>query len=215
MGRDNCEKTIKNIKKFHNEKADLFSNKKKGTREKMVVRVFLRCLGISFKECELTENCPEPVDVIFRNHFRFQIMEILDNDRQRGEEYKKFRQKVHNEKNLENLLKPYNPTETLSLKSTIELISKKLFKKSEHYPSIEKSQLDILVYINLKNLHFYDKSPEFPLDELRKQGWRSVSFVWPPYSVILFANKDADDSLTSRVGNILSEWNDYDSFFEI
>lgn len=55
---------------------ELFSNKNKTVREKMVARAFLRCLGVKFSENEIVVGPEEPVDVSFKSA-RFQIMEIL------------------------------------------------------------------------------------------------------------------------------------------
>jgi hypothetical protein len=43
----------------------LFSNPMKPERERMVVRAYLRCLGIPFTEDEIASSNDEPVDVLF------------------------------------------------------------------------------------------------------------------------------------------------------
>src|SRR5262245_51504817 len=63
----------------------LFSNPMKPERERMVVRAYLRCLGISFTEDEIASSNHEPVDVLFGDA-RFQIRDIVGN-RLRGKEW--------------------------------------------------------------------------------------------------------------------------------
>ncbi|MBY5667457.1 DUF1780 family protein [Rhizobium leguminosarum] len=46
---------------------DLFSNRNKTAREKMVVRAFLRCLDVEFSEDQLVVGPEEPVDISFKS----------------------------------------------------------------------------------------------------------------------------------------------------
>ena len=38
--------------------------------------------------------------------------------------------------------------------------------------------------------------------ELHRQGWRSVSIVFPPYGVVLSASEGTPDFLKGRVGRV-------------
>src|SRR3990172_12236151 len=65
----------------------IFSNKMKPERERMVCRAFLRCLGIASDDKEVITSDTEPIDVIFRSA-KFQIRELMEPDRKRGDELK-------------------------------------------------------------------------------------------------------------------------------
>src|SRR6266478_4784422 len=64
------------VRAYQRETVDLLSNKRKPEREQMVVRAFLRCLGVAFEEREILVGPEEPVDITFRTA-RFQVREIL------------------------------------------------------------------------------------------------------------------------------------------
>jgi hypothetical protein len=197
---------------------ELLSNRQKPEREKMVCRAFLRCLGEAFSDDELAVEQDEPVDVLFRNNTRFQIMEILDDGRRRGDEYAALADKINTATSESDLTQPHRPSSPLSLEDTTKLLFEKLAEKSQKYESPPyqpdtKYQLDILVYINRSDHHLYDPTPHVMVTELKQQGWRSVSFIWSHYSVVLYANRDAPNFLRRQVGKILSNWNDLDTLF--
>ena len=53
----------------------LLSNKQKPERERMVVRAFLRCIGVQFSDSDIAAGTEEPVDVTFLSA-RFQVRDI-------------------------------------------------------------------------------------------------------------------------------------------
>lgn len=74
--------------------------------------------------------------------------------------------------------------------------------------------LDALVYINLENEHLNAKSSIPEMARLKSQGWRSVSVIFTPYSVILFANSSAPAFLRNHSGQVLSKWDKWDTLFD-
>ena len=77
---------IKNLQVYNDETRKLFNNKNKIKRERLVVKAFLRTLGISFDDIDLTAPTEEPVDVKYRTA-HFQIRELLKKERKRGDEF--------------------------------------------------------------------------------------------------------------------------------
>ena len=72
------------LRKHARDVRTFLSNANKPERERMIVRAFLRCLGVSFSDDEIQPSTEEPIDVRFRSA-RFQIMEIVG-DKKRGDE---------------------------------------------------------------------------------------------------------------------------------
>jgi Putative endonuclease, protein of unknown function (DUF1780) len=71
---------------YVNETRQLLSSKMKQERERMVCRAFLRCIGLPFREDQIIVSTDEPPDIIF-DSARFEIRELLDDGRRRGDEW--------------------------------------------------------------------------------------------------------------------------------
>jgi putative endonuclease (uncharacterized protein DUF1780) len=67
-----CREHIEKVMAEAREARSLWSNAKKPERERMVVRAFLRCIGISFSESEIRSREDDPPDVMFREA-RFEV----------------------------------------------------------------------------------------------------------------------------------------------
>ena len=137
---------IKEVKKS----VDFFSGSKKKYREKWVVKQFLNNLHIKFKETEIQISSEEPPDVIFRDA-RFEIKEVLDEDRKRHKEYREALEKAKNAKKFSDLFERCSPQEA-TIQDIAELIEQKL---SEYILDSELySKIDMLFYVNLEDLFF-------------------------------------------------------------
>ena len=80
---------------------------------------------------------------------------------------------------------------------------------------IAKPRVRENVYINLKN-RFLDPNTEIPtFESLISQGWRSVSFVFIPYSHVVFVKDKAPAFLKLNEGRTKKEWDNPDTFFEL
>ena len=83
---------IETLKFFDHNKKNAPKNKEKRNpnnkveRELSVSRAFLRTIGVTFEESELISAKCEPPDVIFREA-KFEIMELLEPNRKRGDEW--------------------------------------------------------------------------------------------------------------------------------
>src|SRR5262249_3318362 len=71
------------------ESVAFFSSGNKGAIEQWAFTEFLRNLGVTFQEDEITVIPPgqDPPDIIFR-HASFEVKEVLDPGRRRHDEYK-------------------------------------------------------------------------------------------------------------------------------
>lgn len=189
-----------------------FGPKMKPERERSVCRAFLRCLGLTFDETEIIASKTEPVDVEFRTA-RFQVRELLDPDRKRGDELKETQRKYSNASLLEDLLTPYLPSRPCSLERLGDEVTKALQEKAAKYGK-GCNDLDALVYADLHNQHLNAKSIVPDVTQLKAQGWRSVSVIFAPYSVVLLANADAPDFIQARAGQVQYRWENWDTLFD-
>ena len=190
----------------------IFSNAMKPERERMVCRAFLRCLGVSFVDSEIVASIKEPVDVTFRSA-DFQICELMELNRKRGDELKEFQEKAQNSTSIEDLATPYHPPSPLTFEELAVELTKALGKKAVKYGSGCR-ELDALVYVNLEGRHLYANSVIPDLSKLKGHGWRSVSALFPPYGVVLFANDSAPDFIQTTSGQAISKWDDWHTLFD-
>lgn len=193
----------------------LFSNPMKPERERMVVRAYLRCLGISFTEDEIASGNDEPVDVLFGDA-RFQIRDILG-DRLRAREWAEREQRYQAAQTLSDVTDPYAPSAAISLDQATKMVADALAAKARHYAPASIATLDALVYLDLANSHLWPLEPApapAVIDELSRQCWRSVSLLAVPYGAVLVASANAPDLLKTKSGLILNAWPGPDGWFE-
>lgn len=183
-----------NIKALE-ESVKYYSPQKKEERELWVGNSFIASLNIQFEDDEIKTPEQDPPDVIFRDA-EFEIKEILDPNRRRHEEYKKLLEKAYLIKKPDELLTQFRPVEKtiteiyqLCLEKTQSLVNK-------YAPSVIKST-DLLYYINLQNVMGLIETPFPDTTDLKKLGWRSVSFVMGLRSCVLTTNNNASSFLVS------------------
>ncbi len=203
---------LDNLRKYATDTRVFLGNKVKPERERCVCRAFLRTIGVVFEEPELIAPTEEPADVVFQTA-QFQIREVLEPDRRRGDDWKKKEKKYAEASSLTELLEPYFSPAAVKLHTLVPKIVEALSKKAKKY-GIGCNGIDMLVYVNLTDrcLAAHSKLPN--MNELQSQGWRSVSFVFPPYGVILFAEPTAPNFLTALKPGQYKEWKDIDTLFE-
>jgi len=211
---------LKNLYNHARETREFFSNKTKPERERAVCRAFLRTIGVTFKECELIAPAVEPADVAFRTA-RFQIRELLEPERRRGDDWKKKEQnyseaesleKLEEEKIKELLLEPYSPPKPVNIETLFPKIVEALSEKSRKYGTGCKN-IDALVYVNREDLYLKPDSNIPNIAKLQSQGWRSVSFLFPPYGVVLYSTVKAPDFLNSIKPGQYMKWSDIETLF--
>ncbi|NKL94188.1 DUF1780 domain-containing protein [Rhizobium leguminosarum] len=186
---------------------DLFSNRNKTVREKMVARAFLRCLGVEFSEDELVVGPEEPVDISFKSA-RFQIME-MPGDRKRGLEMHEKLERYQKAKSINDVTDPWLDRVPLSFTEVSRKIAGSLSGKASKYGVQACAKIDALVYVNIPGRHLFPLTPKLdPIaaEELHRHGWRSVSMVFIPYSCVLVARADCPEFLRNKTGRVRMKW---------
>ena len=188
----------------------LFSSKMQHKQERYVCEVFLRCLGIVFEDKDIIhlDEKDQPPDIKFKNA-HFEIMEVMDEDRRRHDEYKRRLIKLKTNPTIDDFSRPYGPQENedVTFSELIPLITSRLkeikIDKRGCAPEV-RATLDVLVYVNLEDRFLDIKShiPDCP--ELRSQGWRSVSMQFGgSYGHVFYANENAPGFILRRAETIL------------
>ena len=207
---DNWETKYLEEVRMHSKKAlQYFSNIQKSQREIDVCRAFLRCAGIKYSNHEIVVSNEEPVDINFRAA-QFQIREVMEDNRRRGDELRE----ILKAKLVESLMKKYNSPNPISLSELVEIIARSLISKANRYGTDQCGNLDALIYVNLR-YRFLEITSAFPdLSVLKIQNWRSVSLLFPPYSIVLYVNPNAPDFLKAMGGIVLHNWKEPDGLFD-
>lgn len=185
-------------------------DKYKPERERAIVRALFRCIGVTFAENEIVAPSSEPVDVSFREA-RFQVREILQQERRRGDEWK-LKTRLQS---MDDALVTWKRPTPMSIEELTAIITQALDAKAQRYGRSQCSRLDALVYVNLTFTRFLqpDTAPG-NISGLAAQAWRSVSLIFPPYGIVLSATSDAPGFLQQLLGRVLTEWGDIENLFE-
>ena len=189
---------------------ELLSNKNKQDRERRICKAFLRCLDVEFRDQDMMSGPYEPIDIQFKSA-RFQIMEIMDEGRRRGDEYKELERKYSEAESLEDVETPYEPTFSISIGEIIDLLRDRLIKKEDKYGG---DDLDILTYVNISGRHLNPNSEWPPTKDLIKFVWRSVSFLFPPYAIVIYATDQAPTFLRDACTRDFYQCEDVDGLFD-
>jgi len=188
------------------------TNKMKPERERSVCRAFLRAIGVPLEEQELVAPTDEPADVAFRTA-RFQVRELLEPHRRIGDDWRAKEKKYSEAKSLAHVLEPYTLPASITLNGLVPEVVGALSEKARKY-GLGCSDVDALVYVNRETQFLAANSLMPDLAELRSQGWRSVSVVFPPYGVILCRKSMCPDFLSALRPGQQRNWRDIDSLFE-
>lgn len=208
------EEYLEKLRAYQKETLDLRSNKRKPERERMMVRAFLRCLGVAFEDAEIQVGDEEPVDISFRTA-RFQVREILGGYK-RGLVLKEQLKQYEAAETIADTMVPVNWPTPISFAEVTQIVAAELAEKAAHYGVNGCSKLDALLSVAIRrNLYPLNAVPDPEATaEFNRQGWRSVSMILLPYSVVIIAKPDASEFLKDRAGQILSKWESMDNPFE-
>ena len=207
MGNMAHDQYLQKLREHGKESIDFFSNQNKPERERCVVRAFFRCLGVPFTEKDLLVNQPEPIDVAALGG-RFQVTEVLAEDRRRHQEYDARLEKLKGISSVDELLVPWQNPRRAPWSDVLERVLRRLSDKTAH------ADIDALVYINLGGT-LLDPNSEVPdFSPLAALGWRSVSAVSLPYALLMHASDNAPDFIKSTVGFTRKDWRKPDGWFE-
>jgi hypothetical protein len=186
----------------------------KPERERCICAAFLRCLGIEFLADEIVAEKHDPPDVIFKQA-NFEIRELYKTGRRRHDEYRERLKELKQVKTIDDALIPIkwpSPISYSFIFSGIELV---LSAKAEKYGLEKCSSLDALVYVSLPQKFLDIKTEITPFYKIKTQGWRSVSFVIPPYSHVVYCKESAPEFLIKFEGKTFFKWQEPEGFFSI
>jgi len=193
---------------------DMLSSHRKGERERRVVAAFLRCLGVDFSSDELVTPESDPPDVIFRGA-RFEVMIMLDEGRKMHADWKKKANQRDAAQSLDDPIESYHPSVPIPFRDMVSLVIAEIGRKASHYEPNTRSQLDALLYINLLGRHLYPLSEAHVPWELQAQGWRSVCFLFAPYSHVLSVTPETPIFLRHYEGSTRQECQNPDMMFDL
>jgi hypothetical protein len=201
--------------KHHLETVGFLSNKKKSERERCVCAAFLRCLGTRFSVAELL-SVPQrhgPPDVIFRKA-RFEVCDSLSEGRKPHDEARARVERSKMLKNIKDLDVPFTFPAPATYSELYSYVADELTKKALKYGMSTCANLDALVHI--RRHVFLQPDSSLPSCSLfGRQGWRSVSFVVPPYSHVIHTAKHAPDFLRAFAGKTMRKWSEPDTFYNL
>ncbi|MBY5565937.1 DUF1780 family protein [Rhizobium leguminosarum] len=163
--------------------------------------------GVEFSEDELVVGPEEPVDISFREA-RFQIREMLG-ERKRHLDLRKQLKRFQEAQSIDDLADPWVDSVPLSFSEVSRDIAKSLSTKASKYGVQACAQVDALVYVNIPSRNLCPLTPKLdPIaaEELHRQGWRSVSMVFIPYSCVLVGNEGCPEFLRNKTGRVRRKW---------
>lgn len=190
-----------------------FSNSMKPERERSVCAAFLRCLGIDFSVNDIIAQKDDPPDVIF-GPAKFEIRELYEEGRRRQDEYRDRLDELKQANSMDDTLIPIKWPTPISYKQIFSGIQRALTSKAKRYGENLCSSLDALVYISLPQ-RFLDINSELSKFDKMAHGWRSVSFVIPLHSHVVYCKETAPGFLSELSGKTQMKWEDPDTFFDL
>ncbi len=163
-------------------------------RESWVVARLLQAIGVPFQQHQF-EDADEPVDVAFVDA-RFQIKELMESDRRRGDELKENLRKLKDAASEVDLLERYTPKDISFSDVVAKTLSKAEKLEEVGYGPSERHFLDLLCYFNYLD---YSVIPPFDFDTVRS-SFRSISIVSNTYCGVIFVSEQAPNFLRSKLG---------------
>ncbi len=195
--------SIKNLE----ESVRLFSNNGKKETEIWVVDKFLKTINLPYTESEVKslKSQNEPPDVAFRKAC-FEVMELPDEDRRRHKEFKEMLNKMRTATSYDDISKPETwDIKSVPLQALLSIAEDRLHKNKGHYSADTKTKLDMLIYVNLRNMRIDDRDYAFTLPEDSKlRQWRSISLVFNSNIVcVAYASADAPEFIRAIARKVI------------
>ena len=178
------------------ESIEFFHNANKLEREKWVVARLLENFMPEFSE-DFLHEAEEPADVQFEDA-SFQVKEVLEHDRRRGDEYKKALEKAETAEEYGDLLEGYAPYK-VSFKEIVNQCYEYSRRLTKKYGPKERKDLDFVCYFN------YLDSNEVPPVEVSfiEKHYRSFSVISNRYRSVIYTTDDAPEYLKQQVGIVI------------
>jgi len=177
------------------------SNNCKSDREVWVVRHFLSQLCIDFSNEEIHASSDEPVDVVYCDA-KFQVKEIYDKGRKRGDEYKESLRKAKTAISASDLLEPYSP-QNMTCDDVASIVAKQASEWQQKYGPSECMSTDLLFYFNLQDIHVVGNVlTDVDAYSSKMAAWRSVSVLLGDCAFVLHVSKKAPGFLKTAKGKV-------------
>lgn len=188
------ESILNDIRNGLKESVDFFAHgKDQFILDSWVVDSFLKNMSIPFAKTDLVRG-DDPPDVIFFDA-QFEVKEIPDKGRKRHTEYKEALARANNATDPAELLEEYSPKDI----SIEEVYDRVYFKAAElaekKYPIEFRKNLDLLFYINWRDIGRIVEKPFPDVTPLKALGYRSVSFLEGYRSCVFCADTKAPSFL--------------------
>jgi hypothetical protein len=178
-----------------------FSNDCKSDREVWVVSNFLSQLCIEFSNEEIKPSSVEPVDVVYCNA-KFQVKEICDKGRKRGDEYKESLRKAETATSTSDFLEPYSP-QKITCGDVVPFVAKWASMWQRKYGPSECMSTDILFYFNLQDIHVVGNGlTDIDAYSSKMAAWRSVSVFLGDCAFVLHVSEKAPSFLKTAKGKV-------------
>ncbi len=167
---------------------------------------FLRGLGLAFDMTEIKRPPADPPDAEFRGA-AFEVKEILEHGRKRGDEYKQHLKKARSASSYEDLMEQFAP-ESISVEEVSQRIMEvtKMLAQKKYSTEALRHDLDLLFYVNLgmKTAWGIDDGHRPSIESLIDEGWRSVSFLHGlSTSCVVWASESARPFLKAKQGQLV------------
>ncbi len=199
------------------ENIHFFSNDCKPDREVWVVRHFLSQLCIEFSDEEIQPSPDEPVEVVYCDA-KFQVKEIYDEGRKRGDENRESLQKAEIATSVSDFLEPYSPSQKMICDDVASIVAEQASKLSQQkdgppkYGPSECMSTDLLFYFNLLKIHVVGNVlTDVDSYSSKMAAWRSVSVCSKGCAFVLHVPEKAPGFLKKAKGKVhrnLSVWLD-------
>ena len=177
------------------------SNDCKSEREVWVVRHFLSQLCIDFSNEEIHASSDEPVDVVYCDA-KFQVKEIYDKGRKRGDEYKESLRKAKIAISASDLFEPYSPQKMIC-DDVASIVAKLASVWQQKYGPSECMSTDLLFYFNLQDIHVVgDEVTDVDSYSSKMAAWRSVSVFLGDCAFVLHVSEKAPGFLKTAKGKV-------------
>ncbi|MBR9871910.1 MAG: hypothetical protein GYB26_12310 [Gammaproteobacteria bacterium] len=173
----------------------LSTNEQKFEREKWVVARLLEHVVGDFSESLLSE-AEEPADVTF-HEANFQVKEILEDGRRRGDEYRKALSIAKKAEDFSDLISDYDP-KFISFSDIVARSHTYAEGLVSKYGPLEREKMDLVCYFNFN--HHHETPPEKPIDF--PHLFRSFSIVSNRYRAVIYATDDAPAFMRESEGKV-------------
>jgi len=161
----------------------LLAHRLKPARDRAIVRTFLQTLRVTFAEAEIVTPAEAPIDVQFRQA-QFHLREL------RGRDISEHDIPVHQSCVLPNAGHRGGQAAGTALAVLVSHLTAVLAEHATWYGA-RCVGLDALVSVERCSGMLVQPAQPPEVRALTVQGWRSVSVVYPPYGMVLYAADSA------------------------